>query len=126
MSNIERGEREPLSSKEQLVQSGIAQRMLDSIIKYQGKNEVIDFGVEDCDFKVEKEEDERTGRVEISVKIEMPQTNPLNKEKQARVSTSFGLNEKKRTLGANQEPLSDEQFLLIMELAGNQEQDKAE
>lgn len=119
-----RDEREPLSSKEQLVQSGIAQRMLDSIIKYKGNNEVIDFGVEDCDFKVEKEVDERTGRTEVSVNIEMPQTNPLNKEKQAKVSTSFGLNEKKRTLGANQEPLSDEQFSLIMELA--QVQEKAE
>jgi hypothetical protein len=130
MANIERGgEREPLSESGKLKESGIAQRMVDSIKKYRGENDPeIIFGVEDCNFSVEqmKRMNPKTKKYETHTQaiIQMPNLKRTSERDSLTVQRGFGVEKGKSFGAASEAPLTDEQFELIQEIIKEKQEAK--
>ena len=108
-------------SQEELVdqkikESGIAQRMLDTLKRTRGTQDPeINFGINNCKFSVKREIDpyeERVG-IQTQVIIEMPDLrNPGE-----RVTQAFGVREGKSFGTASEDPLTQEQMDVVNEVA---------
>lgn len=105
--------------REMIVESGIADRMLEEVRQEQSRvnGREIDFGLDECDFRVEKDKDPIPGIESFQVVIEIPNPDVENRERQPRVTQAFGV-EKEKPFGAGGEPLTKEQFELVRRLAG--------
>ncbi len=117
------------SPRDMLVQSGIAERMIESIKKSKGTlDPEITFGVEDCDFRVEQTvipaEESRFGQEEVhtQVIIEMPNLHPEDSKKQPRVTQAFGVEEGKSFGVAGEPPLAQEQLNTIQSILKEQKE----
>lgn len=100
-------------SRDKMIETGLADKILQVISGANGSNEVIDFGVDELDFSIERREVD--GQMRTEVVVEMPNTNPLNREVQQRVKTYLAFNERDKKLGVL--PLSKDQYMLIVESA---------
>jgi len=106
------------TSRDRIVESGVADRMLASLKEHKGTNDPeITFGVDDCDFRVEVHKDPNTDEEHTQVVIEMPNLHPENRKKQPRVTQAFGVREDQSFGAAGEKPLTQEQFQLVQELA---------
>lgn len=137
MSLSERGFQTPEERKqspsEMLVQSGIAERMLETIKKNRGTlDPKITFGVEDCGFRVTKTlipaENSGTGKKEtrIQVVIEMPNQHEINKIEMPRVSSAFAVEDGKAFGTAGEPPLTQEQWDTVQKILKEQEKEEEE
>ena len=122
-------EEKKISPRDTLVQSGIAERMIETIKKSKGTlDPEITFGVEDCDFRVKQTiipaEESRTSQEEIhtQVIIEMPNLHPENSKNQPRVTQAFGVKEGKCFGAAGEQPLTHEQWDAIQNILTEQKE----
>lgn len=109
----------PKTSRDLIVESGIAGRILATLKRtHQGTEDPeITFGVEDCGFSVRTTEDPHTKKLHTQVIVEMPNLYPENRKTQPLVSQVFGVEAGESFGTTGEPPLSAEQLDLVMKLA---------
>lgn len=113
----EEKELDPEEVSNKIIQSGIAERMLNMLKKYKGRiDPEITYGIEDCNFIVET-----IGTGHIQITIEHPN---LKESGDSMVHEGFGVREK--GFGSSKEPLTEEQLNLIQEIIREQKENNEE
>jgi len=108
------------SLRQQLLDSGIAQRMLNTIKKTQGyMDPPITVSLQDCSFKVIRATDQHAGP-HTQVVITWPNEGP-NKETSPQESQAFGVRSGQAFGASNENPLTPEQYALVENLANQWE-----
>lgn len=119
-------EQKKLSPRDRLIQSGIAERMLESITKpkhIESLDPGVTFGVKDCDFRVVQFKDEND-EVRTQIIIEMPNLRPENNKKEPRIIRAFAVKEGKKFGGDRK--LNEEQYALVQTLLKEQAENQNE
>lgn len=114
-------EEKKLSPNDRLVQSGIAERIIESIKQNKGINDPeITFNIKDCNFRVEQIEDIDDRKMSTQVIVEMPNLHPINKENQPMVQRAFDVEEGGSFGAPSEQPLTSEQFAEIQKILEEQ------